>query len=157
MKSSLLLSTALLVATSLYMPSPAAAIDAPNSTMQELAQQPTPTPAPGAVRVLYDYFQAIAAGNYQTAYNLHTPEYRAQVPYDQFVQMYQGHIGSISIQSVEPLPTSGKNRKEFRLEFNVSYIKPFPVGNGRVPEFFVLVPPADAESEWLIDGMAPGP
>jgi hypothetical protein len=157
MKSSLLLTTALLLATSFSMPSTAQTIDAPVSTRHQVAQQPTATPTPGAVRVLYEYFGAIAAGDYQTAYNLHTPEYRAQVPYDQFVQMYQGNIGSISIQSVEPLPTYNKNHREFRLELNVSYIKPFPIGNGRVPEFFVLVPPANAEGEWLIDGMAPGP
>lgn len=158
MKRSLLVTTALLLTTSFVAPLNAQTADTGLSGEREVAQQPASNSSANAARVLYAYFQAIADQNYQAAYNLHSPEYRAQVPYDVFVQMYQDHIQSISIQSVEPLPHfSNPNHQEFRVEFNVSYIKPFPAGNGRIPEFFVLVPQADDQAPWLIDGMAPGP
>jgi hypothetical protein len=105
---------------------------------------------------LYRYFNAIAAGDYQAAYELHTPQYQAAVPYEDFVRMYQEYIGSIRIRSVEALPGSSSDRREFRLQLSISYLKPFPVGNGTFPELFVLTFPANGEGEWLIDGMAPG-
>jgi hypothetical protein len=157
MKRSLLATTALLLITSFAAPLQAQTVTQAGESW-EVAQQRTLSRNNSAVRVLYDYFDAIASRNYQLAYNLHSPEFRAQVSYDEFVQMYQNHIGSIRIQSVEPLPSySNPNHQEFRLEFNASYLKPYPAGNGRFPEFFVLVPAGNAEGEWLIDGMAPGP
>lgn len=158
MKRSLLATTALLLITSFTAPLQAQTVNTQPSQSWEVAQQRTLSRNNSAVRVLYDYFDAIASRNYELAYNLHSPEFRAQVSYDEFVQLYQNHIDSIRIQSVEPLPSfSNRNHQEFRLEFNASYLKPYPAGNGRFPEFFVLVPADNSEGEWLIDGMAPGP
>lgn len=156
MKRSLLTTTALILIASLAVPLTAQTVNAQFSNSQ-VEQQTASNTRSSAVGVLYRYFNAIATGNYQIAYDLLTPEYRAAIPYEEFVRMYQDHIGSISIRSVEALSNgSSRDRREFRLQFNVSYIKPFPLGNGRVPELFVLTSPTNSEGEWLIDGMAPG-
>jgi hypothetical protein len=133
----------------------------PNAIAQppaiEVAQRTAAASRAGAVRVLYDYVGAIASGDYQTAYNLHTPQYQAQVSYDRFVQMHRDSIRSIRIQSVEALPPiPGGASQEFRLNFSVSYLQAFPSPNGKFPELFVLVPASDSNGRWLIDGMAPG-
>ncbi|GET36587.1 hypothetical protein [Microseira wollei] len=156
MKRSLLTTTTLLLIASFAIPLPSQTAIAQPSQKQ-VQQQTASNIRSGAVGVLYRYFNAIATGNYQVAYDLLTPQYQAAVPYEEFVRMYQDYIGSISIRSVEPLPNfPGGDRREYRLQFNVSYIKPFPVGNGTVPELFVLTAPTNSEGEWLIDGMAPG-
>ncbi|MFB2976578.1 hypothetical protein [Microseira sp. BLCC-F43] len=156
MKPSLLTTTTLLLIASFAIQLPSQTAIAQPSQKQ-VQQQTASNTRSGAVGVLYRYFNAIATGNYQVAYDLLTPQYQAAVPYEEFVRMYQDYIGSIRIRSVEPLSNvPGGDRKEFRLQFNVSYIKPFPVGNGRVPELFVLTAPTNGEGEWLIDGMAPG-
>lgn len=156
MKRSLLTTTTLLLIASFAAQLPLQrAIAQPSPT--ELQQRTASNTSSDAVGVLYRYFNAIATGNYQVAYDLLTPQYRAAVSYEEFVRMYQDYIGSISIRSVEPLSNgSSRDRREFRLQFNVSYIKPFPLGNGTVPELFVLTSPSNGEGEWLIDGMAPG-
>lgn len=163
MKRSLLTTTTLVLIASFAAVYPLQSVNAEPS--QRVEQQTASNTRSDAVGVLYRYFNAIAAGDYEAAYNLLTPQYRAAVPYQAFVQMYQDHIGSISILAVEPLsnvssgnsPTTTQSaRQEFMLQFNVSYIKPFPAGNGRVPELFVLTPSTNGDSEWLIDGMAPG-
>ncbi len=155
MKRSLLTTTTLLLIASFAAPIPSQTAIAQPSPKQ--VQRTASNTRSEAVRVLYRYFNAIATGNYQVAYELLTPQYRAAIPYEEFVRMYQENIGSISIRSVEALPNvAGGDRREYRLQFNVSYIKPFPLGNGTVPELFVLTNPANGEGEWLIDGMAPG-
>ena len=156
MKRSLLTTTTLLVIASFAVPLPSQTAIAQPSQKQ-VQQRTAANTRSGAVGVLYRYFNAIAAGDYQVAYDLLTPQYQAAVPYEEFVRMYQEYIASIRIRSVEALPNvSGGDRREYRLQFNVSYIKPFPLGNGRVPELFVLTSRANGEGEWLIDGMAPG-
>lgn len=155
MKRSLLTTTTLLLIASLAVPLTAQSVKAQQSPSQ-MQQRTASNTRSGAVGVLYRYVNAIAAGDYQTAYELHTPQYQAAVPYDDFVRMYQDHIGSIRISSIEALPNvSSRDRREFRLQLNISYIKPFPVGDGRFPELFVVTSPGNGESEWLIDGMAP--
>ena len=155
MKRSLLTTTTLLLIASFAVALPSQTAIAQAS--QKQVQQTASNTRSGAVGVLYRYFNAIAAGDYQVAYDLLTPQYQAAVPYQEFVRMYQEYIASIRIRSVEALPNvSGGDRREYRLQFNVSYIKPFPLGNGRVPELFVLTSRANGEGEWLIDGMAPG-
>ncbi|HAZ49139.1 MAG TPA: hypothetical protein DDW76_12470 [Cyanobacteria bacterium UBA11369] len=156
MKRSLLTTTTLLVIASFAVPLPSQTAIAQPSQKQ-VQQRTAANTRSGAVGVLYRYFNAIATGNYQVAYDLHTPQYRAAVPYEEFVRMYQEYIGSISIRSVEPLSNgSTRDRREYRVQLNVSYIKPFPAGNGSFPELFVLTSPTNGEGEWLIDGMAPG-
>lgn len=156
MKRELNATTTLLLIATLAVPLTAQTVNAQTSQSQ-VKQQTASNSRSDAVEVLYRYFNAIANGDYQMAYDLLTPEYRAAVSYEEFVRMYQDNIASIGIRSVEALPNaSSRDRREFRLQFNVSYIKPFPLGNGRVPELFVLTSPANGEGKWLIDGMAPG-
>lgn len=156
MKRSLLATIIPLLIASLAVPLTTQTVNAQLNNSQ-VEQRTASNTRSGAVGVLYRYFNAIAAGDYQAAYDLHTPQYQAAVPYEDFVRMYQDYIGSIRLRSVEALPNgSSGDRREFRLQLNISYIKPFPLGNGTFPELFVLTSPANGEGEWLIDGMAPG-
>lgn len=162
MKRSLLTIAAVFVTASFAAPIQAQTANAQNNVdytsadAETLAAKPLLINLMGADRVLYDYVQAITTRNYSAAYNLHSSRYQAQVPYEEFVRMYENSISTASINSVELLSNfSNDSHKEFRLQLDVTYLKTLPAGNGRFPEFFILV--AADNGQWRIDGMAPGP
>lgn len=166
MKRAIIITATLLLAASFVTPLKAQTLGSQNEgntvdgqvVEPEAAQLPTQSNLGDASQVLYEYVQAIASRNYQAAYNLHSPGYRAQVPYEKFVQMYQDSVGTVNISSVELLPAfSNDYHKEFRVQIDATYIQNFPTANGRLPEFFILIPSANGASQWVIDGMAPGP
>lgn len=165
MKQAIIVTVTLILATSFVTPLNAQTVGRKNDgttidreAVKQAAQLTNSTNREDARTVLYEYIQAIASRNYQAAYNLHSSEYRAQVPYEKFVQMYQDSVSAASISSVELLPAfSNDYRQEFRVQIDATYIRNFPTANGRLPEFFILVPSSNGERHWVIDGMAPGP
>ena len=155
MKRAILAIATLLLTTSIIAPVQAQTVETQSS--REIAAGLTLAPAES---VLQKYFQAIALRNYQEAYNLLSPRYRAQISYQQFVKMYRDYIiKGVSIKSVQLMPEfSTNNGHKFAVEYSASYIQPvFSANDQQLPQFYTLVAPNSSIGQWLIDGIGTAP
>lgn len=155
MKRAILAIATLLLTSSIIAPVQAQTVETQSS--REIAAGLT---LARAESVLQKYFLAIALRNYQEAYNLLSPRYRAQISYQQFVKMYRDYIiKGVSIKPVQLMPEfSTNNAHKFAVEYSASYIQPvFSANDQQLPQFYTLVTPNSSIGQWLIDGIGTAP
>lgn len=107
---------------------------------------------------LRNYYAAIANRRYADAYAMLSDRYQSQVPSPQFIRQYRDYIVNLSVQSVQLLSTlSTNNQLLYHVSFDVAYLRPYPSSDGRLQEYYRLVPDPDQPGNWLIDSMETAP
>ena len=94
------------------------------------APSPTPPPKPAAHETAETFLTAWAAGDWQTMYDLCTPDSQATYPYEEFYRIYTEIAQVATIISVEPnlisvLEGETSATAQFTAQFDTSFVGPF--------------------------------
>ena len=76
--------------------------------------------------------------------------YRSNTGYEEFASYYSDCVSSVKVVSVKKLREfSTADTEEFQVTLAATYIKEYPAGSGRIPEFYLLVPNPNEAGPWL--------
>jgi len=132
-----------------------------NATSQNTVPQTSPQGKiiPQEQLVIYDYYNAINAKNYQDAYNLTSDAFKSHYKsFSEFEASYRDYVSSVSVVSLTRLDQFSTNQRiEYQAVYDAKYIKPYPAGSGKLPPINVVVPDTVNANHWVIDEIGTGP
>ncbi|MDD5748677.1 MAG: hypothetical protein PHP64_06500 [Actinomycetota bacterium] len=123
---------------------------------------PPASRVPADQQVIYDFYSAINASDYQRAYSLCSKDFRSKPwnQFDKFQAEYSNYIRAIRVVDITtkdvPPKMNTATRHGFWVSFDEVMVKRYPGGSGFTPGLHDVVPDPAKPGQWLLNGINTG-